>query len=245
LEAVGADKDGNRVRICVKPQLTDLSSSVFMNVAELLGGVIGSQLGIPVAEVGLAFISDAFVASVRPTLNNVVPGWAVASRWIERSLPCVTASPSRRFTNPESVAGVTVLDTMLQNEDRADNNVLLEPAQGNRRSFTIRYIDHGWGLGGVTHLLSAGSDITSVTCCTPENSGLRALVTDQATFMPYLLAAEGLRPEEIATLALELLSLGWNVDRNYPSRVEEHLVAVVRHLRTVVLGNLSLFPRCR
>ena len=204
------------------------------------------QLGVPVAEMGLVLVGEAFIASVKPALDGVISGWAVASRWIDRSFGLVSlGSAILRVTNPESVAGVTVLDTVLQNDDRDDFNVLLEPLSRSRGSFSVRYIDHGRSLGAFHPLLSAGSPVSALTCFAPENDDLRALVTDQSVFMPYLLAAEGLRSPEIGGVAAGMLSLGWDLDPTYPNRVVEHVLVAGRHIRQAVLDSLSLFPRCR
>jgi hypothetical protein len=217
-----------------------------MNAADLIGGVAGALLGIPVAEMGLALVSEPFIASVKPALDDVIPGWAVASRWIDRSFGLVgLGSATLRVTNPESVAGVSVLDTVLQNDDRDDFNVLLEPLANSRGTFSVRYIDHGRSLGVFHPLLSAGSPVSALTRFAPENDDLRALVTDQSVFMPYLLAAEGLRSPVLGGIAAGMISLGWDLDPKYPERVVEHVVVAGRHIREAVLDSLSLFPRCR
>ena len=246
--AVGVDKLGASLRMCVKPRLTSLTSSTDMNAADLLGGVIGVRLGVPVAEMGLAFVSEAFIAAVKPALDDVIPGWAVASRWINRSfgLAHLGSSSSLRVSNPDSVAGVTVLDTMLQNNDRHDGNVLLEPGATRGARFRLRYIDQGWGMGafGSHQLLSAGSPVSALNCYAPESDGLRELIEDQSVLLPYLFAAEGLLASEIGGIAAGMISLGWELDQTYPDRVAEHLTVAGRHARTVVLNSLSLFPRC-
>jgi hypothetical protein len=245
-EAIGVDEAGGSMRMCVKPRLTSLTSSTAMNAADLLGGVVGARLGVPVAEMGLAFVSEPFIAAVKPALDDVIPGWAVASRWIGKSfgLAHLGSSSSLRVSNPDSVAGVTVLDTMLQNNDRDDFNVLLEPGATRGARFRLRYIDQGWGMGAFQQLLSAGSPVSALNCYAPESDGLRELIEDQSVFLPYLFAAEALLASEIGGIAAGMISLGWELDQTYPDRVAEHLTVAVRHLRTVVLTSLSLFPRC-
>jgi hypothetical protein len=246
-KARGVDDAGREAVLCVKPLVPSVGADGLMAAAELLGGVIGREIGVSVAEVGLAWLSSGFLASAGPTLNHVEPGWAVATRWVEASFSAAgMAQHSVVVVNPDSVAGVTVLDTLLSNPDRA-NNVLLESVGGGgTRSFALRYIDHGWGLGGCdpTSLLSAGADEDAVTCLAPDDDALCALVRSQESFLPYLLAAEALPLDLIDGVAASVPALGWDVGNDYARRVRTHLSAAISHVRPVVMRSLSRFPNC-
>lgn len=246
-KARGVDDVGREAVLCVKPLVPTIGADGLMAAAELLGGVIGRDMGVPVAEVGLAWLSSGFLASAGPTLDHVPPGWAVATRWVEVSFSAAgMAQHSIVVVNPDSVAGVTVLDTLLGNPDRA-NNVLLESvAGGGRRSFALRYIDHGWGLGGCdpTSLLLAEAPEDAVPCLVPDDDALCALVRSQESFLPYLLAAEALPLDLIDGVATSLPALGWEVGNDYAGRVRTHLSTAMRHVRPVVMRSLSRFPNC-
>lgn len=243
--ARGIDSEGRVVSLCVKPLVPGRGADGYMAAAELLGAVIGSILGVPVAEPGLAWVSPAFLASVAPALHDVIAGWAVATRWVPQAFSAAGMDQRTMVVvNAESVAGVTVLDTLIDNHDRA-GNILLQPMESSPREFALRYIDHGLGLGGSAQsLLGPSASEADIQCRAPEDDAICALVDRQESFFPYLVAAEALPLTTLRKFVDTAQAIGWGLPSSYGQDVIAHLNAASRHVRSVVLRSLSLFPKC-
>lgn len=240
-EALGRDPTGSDVHMCVKPILHSRPDSVLHVMSELVAAGAAAALGVPVPEPLLVRIPDAFLAAAGSALADVSKGWTFGNVWVEQALPAaggMIAPPSIR--NPESVAGVTVLDTLMENGDRHGGNILLQPEPNEPGHFRLWYIDNAYAFNQG----AAGAN-RPLTIRVPQADALRALVTSQDMFMPYLVQAEGLSVAPFETLARRALTdLQWALPGDYAAMLTSHFRLAGEQIREVVMNGLASFPNC-
>ncbi len=233
--------DGEQIRLCIKPVLMDRPESSLHMLTEVVGSVVATLLNVPVPEEFLVRIPKSFLAAAGSALTDVQPGWGFGSKWVERAFPAAgNLSEPGAIANPESVAGVTVLDTLLQNGDRHGTNVLLCPSVDDVDAFELVYIDNAHGFNA-----AAPNSDAALSLKVPTDPGLCELVTSQDMFMAYLVAAEGLPGSVAAAAVTRAKALGWAVPNGYASHVESHLAKASAQIRSLVMSGLPAFSRCR
>ena len=140
--------DGNARRVCVKPMLTGRPNWGLTLAAEIVGAAVAGLLEVPVPKVALVSIDADFIQAAGGQLSDVESGWAVASEWVENAVPAAGIQHlAARIVNRDSIAGVTVLDTLLQNTDRHPGNVLLAAVDVRPNAdLRLSFIDNAYAL---------------------------------------------------------------------------------------------------
>ncbi|GIW56652.1 MAG: hypothetical protein KatS3mg082_3056 [Nitrospiraceae bacterium] len=237
-EAYARAGDGEAVHVCVKPILKGRPETVMHVVSEIVAAAIARRLGVPVPEPFFVDVPPELLAASGSELADVEPGCAYGSKWVEGALPLVNLNPSV-ISNPDSVAGVTVLDTLIGNGDRHSENVLLHPDPQQAGRSKLIYIDNAYAHVGVSEASSA------LTLRAPRDLRLRELVTSQEMFMPYLVAAEGLAVSELVDVLDHVIKLGLAPPDGYAERLVAHLENAIRCIRSVVMDGIAQFPLCQ
>jgi hypothetical protein len=238
-EGYAEDGAGQKFHVCVKPVLHARPETGPTLGAEVLAAHIAASIDVPSPEAVLVEIEDGFVAATGGELADVTPGLAFGTIWEEGSFP-VAKSPAdlARVSNPESVAGVTVLDSLLRNTDRHAQNALLVAEGDTGSSFRLVFIDNALSQG------IGGAVITGIVICVPRD-GLETVVLRQEEFNPYLLGAEGLDLSGVQAEARSVGAYGWGLDGAYADAVFNYLQAAIKEIRPAILSGLSAFPNCR
>lgn len=242
-EGRAVDDTGREYHLCVKPQIRgapDLNIALF---AEWCGYALARHLAVPVPNRYLVRITPEFLASAPGELGDVLPGLAFGSEWQEKSTPATFFTPPpAEVSNPESIAGVCVLDTLQQNGDRHCDNVLFVPvANGVRAQYRLCYIDNGWLplIGDLFH------DHRPFKARVPDDEALRTLVQAEKEFNPFFFSAEALNVRQLTAELLEAPLAEWKVSRVRLLRT----AARARHrsvrLSSLFAGAFTLFPRLR
>jgi hypothetical protein len=238
-EGYGEDAQGHRLHLCVKPLLVGRPETGRTLAAEVIGAHIASEIGVPVPETVLVEVDQSFIAATGGELNDVTPGLAFGSVWVDSSFPAAQgASSLAQVVNPEAIAGVAVLDSLLGNTDRHADNVLMAPAPGHRARFRLVFIDNAFSQG----IMAVGAGAPALRV---PHMPLAAIVTDQQWFNPYLLGVEGLSLSSLAALAAEVCRCGWGLDPDFPDLVVRHIQAGAAQIRPLILSGLTQFPNCR
>ena len=101
--------------------------------AELIGSLLGRELGVPVPPVGLCETRPEFVFSA----------WQdTPSHWAR--------SKADLADNYESLGAALALDALIGNDDRNPRNILLQALErpGKSHMYTLHFIDHEGSLAG-------------------------------------------------------------------------------------------------
>jgi HipA-like protein len=239
-EGYAEDANGVRRHVCIKPLLRGSPHSGSTLAAEVLGAHIAAEIGVPVPVPVLVEVEQGFIVAAGGALSDVEPGLAFGSTWVEASFPAAQGATtlSQMVVNPESVSGVTVLDTLTRNTDRHLENALLVPASGRPPRFRLVFIDNAFGHG------FSGSSATPLALCVPQPP-LAALIIDQQTFNPFLLAVEGLSIDLLRARADEIGACGWGLPANFSDIVVQHVQWAAPQIRPLILSGLPQFPNCR
>jgi hypothetical protein len=239
-EGYAEDAQGVRHHVCIKPLLLGSPHSGATLAAEVLGAHIAVEIGVPVPEPVLVEIEQGFIVAAGGALGDVEAGVAFGSTWVEASFPAAQGATalSQMVVNPEAVSGVTVLDTLSRNSDRHLENALLLPATNRPARFRLVFIDNAFGHG------FSGSSAAPLTLYVPHGP-LATLVTDQQSFNPYLLGAEGLNIGLLRARADEIGMCGWRLPANFPDTVIQYVQWAAPQIRPLILSGLGQFPNCR
>jgi hypothetical protein len=202
---------------------------------------VAASIDVPSPEPVLIQIEDDFITAAGGELADIAPGLAFGTVWEEDSFPVARAVGAlAQVSNPESVAGVTVLDSLIRNTDRHAENALLVALGESGSQFRLVFIDNALSQG-----VGAGAASgAALTICVPTGE-LAAIVRRPEEFYPYLLQAEGLNLPGIEAQAISATTYGWGLDGAYPASVCSYLQAATKEIRPVVLSGLSSFPNCR
>lgn len=91
----------------------------------MIAARIAASIEVPSPKPVLIQIDEDFIAAAGGELADINPGLAFGTVWEEDSFPVARAVGAlAQVSNPESVAGVTVLDSLLRNTDRHAENAL-------------------------------------------------------------------------------------------------------------------------
>lgn len=188
-EAFARDASGAVVHVCVKPQLYSRPEETGERlIGEWLGYRIAEIIGLPVPRLLKINLTLDFISSAGPQLRDVIPGVALATEWQEHAFEYPFFPTRSAVRNAETVAGVTVLDTIQHNGDRREDNVLALPdLTSSGAKFFLAYIDNGWLVWA-----RFKDKLKVLPAKLPLTAALRSMVADEEEFGPYLLMAEGL-----------------------------------------------------
>lgn len=196
-EGRAVDAAGHEYHLCVKPQIREKRELCASLLAEWCGYTLARQIGLPVPRHFLVEISQGFIDSTAGALGDVAPGLAFGSEWQENSFPAIGLTPAD-VSNPESMAGACVLDTLQFNWDRHSDNILeVAPSPGSGGRSRLCYIDHIGppDFDNYDKRLPTRAQI-------PREENLRRMVRNDEDFQPFLFSAEAL---DLRRLAAELL----------------------------------------
>lgn len=238
-EAHAKNDSGRTLHVCVKPQLRSrLEETGGRLLGEWLGYKIAEVLRLPVPPFGLIQISEEFLNSTGGQLADVRTGLAFWCEWQEGKFEFPFLPPASAIVNPESVAGVTVLDTVQFNNDRREDNLLILPDfRAGGEKFSLMYIDNGWLVWGPIKR-SGRLPLAMI----PQSHALRVLVRDELQFGAYFVMAEGLDREMLAA-HLELAPVQQWASPDIPPRdVPDEAVWRGLQVRSVVMQALERFP---
>lgn len=239
-EGRAVDPAGREYHVCIKPQIRGALGLNIALFAEWCGYVLAERLGVPVPRHHLIRITQEFVDSTGGELGDVRAGLAFGSEWQEDSSPATLFVPAPRETsNPESVAGVSVLDTLQQNTDRHSDNVLVVPVSpGGVGKYRLCYIDNGWlPLIGDWY-----ADHLGFRSCVPADEEVRRVVQTVEDFTVFVFAAETL---DVRRLAADLLTAPyqeWDVSRGRVLRTAVRALRRGAVLRSLLAGSMNSFP---
>lgn len=237
-EGAAEDSSGREYHLCVKPLLRGVANCGVQLAAEVVGVILARRIGLSVPDGFLVEVGSDFIAATGGALSDVKPGIAFGSAWMEQSFPWSKrpAGSTDAVNNPETVAGVTVLDTLVQNDDRHHENVLLAPIlTGANPQWRLGYIDnaYSWRVGA------------GVALQEPKDAALRELVTDQEQFGAYLFEAEAFDGAALESLVLKLQAIGWALDANHHSITADRVREAAKVVRALVFADvLKHFPNC-
>ncbi len=228
-EAHAEDGKGVSHRVFIKPLLTGRPTTGCKLAAEVIGAHIASELEVPTPDLVIVDIEPGFLAAAGAGLDGVLPGIALGSRWVEACFPPLGGPLLNRVTNPESVAGVTVLDTLIRNTDRHSRNFLLAPAAEGVLAFRLIYGDNQGFLVGET------------APCIPQ-SPLAELVVDRRWFTPYFERAERLNGRFLEQRLKEMSAYGWDLGEDFPNVVTNCVKAAASQIGPLVSSGFHQFP---
>jgi hypothetical protein len=238
-EAYARDSLGKTLHLCVKPQiLSRAEESGGRLLGEWLGYKIAESINLPTPPYGLINLTREFLDSTGGQLADARAGTAFWCEWQEGKFEFPFMPSRSAIANPESVAGVTVLDTVQFNNDRREDNLLVLPdfdASGEK--FLLMYIDNGWLAWG--QFRQSG---TLPAAMLPQSYAMRSIVQNELEFGSYFVMVEGLDREVLAK-HLELAPLQeWADPAIPPSEVPEEAVWRGSQTRTVVTRVMDRFP---
>ncbi|HVG46108.1 MAG TPA: hypothetical protein VM890_15300 [Longimicrobium sp.] len=143
-DATAESANGESVRVCVKPFSPSaiLPDHLFANWC---GNILGETLGVPVARAYLVRLDRDLIPSLGSRGAGVEPGIAFATQFQEDAVLAseLIRPDGHQIKNPEAVACGVVMDSLLQQNDREDD-VLLVPVPFSPGKYELCFIDNGW-----------------------------------------------------------------------------------------------------
>lgn len=233
------NESGQTYHLCIKPKIRgsrDLHTVLF---AEWCGYTLAGELGLPVPNHYLIDVTPEFIESAAGELDDVVPGPAFGSEWQDQAFPALALAPAD-VSNPQSMAGVCILDTLQFNWDRHSDNVLeVRPGPGSRAPSKLCYIDNGCP----PQIGNPYDPQLPIQAQIPREAGLTGMVRTELDFLPYLFSAEALDLRGLAEELLRSPYMEWQVSR---TEVLRSMVVIGRRraaVRDAITREHHRFPR--
>lgn len=218
---------GELITVCVKPDRKfwpDPREHLFMDWA---GTALAKLLSLPGPRMFIVRVDESFIRANYLELSDVKPGYAVATEWVPQAFQSGRLSPDpAAIKNPGVVAGMVVLDTLVQNRDRTDDVLVVPDGTAGGARFRLALIDNA---GPVWFPL-----LVPTKAALPDSSFLRAVLRRAPDVDGYIFAALTLRFDSLRSEVEQLPA----VLRHEGSPDAEEFVLTVRtrtdDLQTVI-----------
>lgn len=190
---------GEEVVVCVKPHRhawPDPREHIFLDWS---GTALARLLRLPGPRMFVVELQEGFLRANSRELSDVIPGYAIATEWLSQAFHCGDMTPNpASVKNPATVAGVVVLDTLLQNRDRCNDVLVVPDGTAGGPRFRLEVIDNA---GPVWFPL-----LVPMKLAMPDNYFLQGVLRRAPDYHGYVFAALTLHMEKLRVRIGELPS---------------------------------------
>jgi hypothetical protein len=172
-------------------------------LAEYVCGSVAAQLDATTPAPLLLRFTSAFLADLRRNrkqprgLDEAQPGVHVAYRWLHNVAPFVMRPDGRdRLAHPHQIGDIIGCDALVQNWDRTDQNILVEPLSVRGKSAHVLHaIDWDYGMAGASVSPGALNGLKDVpNLLKPFANPLFDIVTSCTDFEHFCALLENWKP---------------------------------------------------
>lgn len=203
---------------------------------ELAAYQISKQLNLPVPDLKLVEVEREVIAPIQmPPTVKLEEGVGVGSLFLDGIYPVVVASTPSIIRDCENIAllpGMYVLDTLIQNEDRKPEHILISGDGNGKQNFWL--IDHGHTLG-----INKSWKTLDPSRVTLRPSIYKELLSNSDTLDSIF---EKLTNMEVEAIVDEIKSaplIEWGLDTTEVSNLSNYIQEAIPKVKKIVLSSLA------